>query len=80
MEIIEWYKKMRELTDRLSPWYSIDKIKSWAVFIWSKDRPEGYNCNLFDIHKDEICYFSEDHVIPDEAWPIIREIQEMLIN
>ena len=43
----KWYKEMRELTDKLRPWYDIDKIKSWGVFIWSKSNPFG--ANLFDI-------------------------------
>lgn len=77
----KYYKEMRALTDRLRPWYDIDKIKSWGVFVWSKSEGNPYGgANVFDIYKDEICYFVEGHVIPDEAWPIIREIQEKLIQ
>lgn len=78
----ELYQELRELTDKLRKWYDIDKIKWYSVYIWTKDNPNDeknpFGENVFDIWGDEINFYVKDHVIPDEAMPIIREIQEKL--
>lgn len=72
------YHELRELTDKLKPWYDIDKIKWYSVYIWTKENPDDCGENVFDIWADEIVFYTEDHVIPDEVMPIIQEIQEKL--
>lgn len=78
----ELYHELKELTDKLEPWYVIDKIKWYSVYVWTKDNPDNeeypFGENSFDIWADEIVFYTEDHVIPDEAIPIIQEIQEKL--
>ena len=78
--VMFWYEHMRELVEQLRPWYDIDKIKPWGVYMWTKDSSE-YELdgeNVFDIYANEVAMYNEEHVIPDEAWPIIREIQGWL--
>lgn len=69
----ELLQELYDLSKGLEPWYVVDKVKWSAVYVWSKTDWRGEN--LFDILPDKIHYFVEDHVIPDEAWPIIRSIQ-----
>lgn len=68
----ELYHELRELTNKLRKWYGIDKIKWYSVYVWTEDE------NVFDIYADEIVYYVKDHIIPNEAMPIIQEIQEKL--
>lgn len=78
----ELYRELRELTDKLRSWYDIDKIKWYSVYVWTKENPDDeehpFGENVFDIWGDEIVFYAKVHVIPDEAIPIIQEIQEKL--
>ena len=79
-EYMKLYHELWESAHEISPWYDVDKVKWYSVYIWTKDseeKPFGGQ-NVFDILADEICYYVDDHVIPDEAWPVIRRIQEKL--
>lgn len=66
-------QELYDLVKGLEPWYDIDKVKWNAVYVWSKT--DWWSENLFDITEDGIYYYDENHVIPDDAWPIIRSIQ-----
>ena len=71
-----------KLCNELGKYYSIDKIKYWGVFVWNlKEEDDLYNggCNLFDIYPYEIFYF-ENHTIKHDALPIVKKIQEKLIE
>lgn len=70
------FDELVKVVDKIRPYYDIDKIKSYAVYIWSKDREFGDN--VFDIHADKIVIYDEEHSIPIKALPIILEIQNAL--
>lgn len=76
------YHELRELVEKLDPWYDVDKISWYYVYVWTKDDPNDqqnpYGVNVFDIYADEIIYYVKDHIIPDEAVPLVHEIQEKL--
>lgn len=79
-EYMRLYKELWEIAHEIQPWYDVDKVKWYSVYIWTKDsdkKPFGGQ-NVFDIMADEICYYVEDHVIVEEAWPTIRKIQSKL--
>ena len=73
------YDELCQIAREIEPYYEIDKIKSYAVYIWSKtDDVFDLGENLFDIHADRIEFFVKDHEIIEEAKPIIAKIQEKL--
>ena len=81
----EFYMELHKAVDQIRPYYDIDKIKQYSVYIWTKDRmgDDGliiYGDNVFDIQKDKIVFYDETHVIPDEVMPIIRNIQSKLME
>lgn len=67
------YDELKEISEEIKEWYDIDKIKDHAVYIWTKDEESGEN--VFDINSHEIVMFNEDHIIIEEAKPIINKIQ-----
>ena len=69
------YEELCQIVGEIIPYYGIDRIKPYAVYIWSKD---PYGENLFDVYEDKIIYFVDDHVISTEAMPIIEKIQAKL--
>lgn len=76
-----FYEELFKVVDEIKPYYDVDKIKSWGVYIYTKDGEDGsWGENVFDIMKDEIIFHKEDYVIPDEVMPIIRKIQSRLIG
>lgn len=79
------YKELRDLAHQLDPWFDIDKIKSYAVYVWTKetnpDDPEHpFGENVFDILDDRIQFYRCDNCwsLPCEAIVIIVKIQEKL--
>ena len=85
----EYYKLYQELTDVVKEcgilqYYDYDKIKSYAVYIWTKATDENdmstWGRNLFDIHSDEIVFYGEKHKVIEAAWPAIKEIQKQLFK
>ena len=69
----EQYEELYELAHKLEKWdYTIGSIKWYTIYVLADD------INVFDIWMDEVNLLVEDHVIPDEALPIIQEIQEKL--
>ena len=83
----EFYMELHKAVDEIRPYYDIDKIKPYSVYIWSKVSEEDYQSddnfygeNVFDIIKDKIVFYNKDHKIPDEVMPIIRNIQSKLME
>lgn len=66
--------KLFKIAHEIEPWYDIDKVKDYAVYIWIKDE---YGENVFDILADELVFYTQHEVIPD-AVPIILRIQKQL--
>jgi len=82
---VELYEQLCETAHKLDKWYSVDKVKTYGVYVWSKDTDEGYGLagtsNIFDIYEDGIKWwteFPEHYPIPEEAKPIIEKIQVMI--
>ena len=82
----EFYKELRKAVKEIEPYYDVDKIKPYSVYIWTKVSEEDYQSddyfygeNVFDIMKDEIVFYNKNHVIPDEVVPIIQDIQSKLM-
>lgn len=80
------YEELCEVVEEIKPYYSVDKIKDYGVYIWTKKDPNrkenyfDYAENLFDIYADEIIFYVKDHKIPDEVMPIIKKIQSKLLR
>lgn len=75
---VDYYQLLKELracAEKLRPWYDIDKVKPWSVYIWTKGEAGQ---NVFDIEADLIVYYVEDHKIPEDAMPVIEEIMKKL--
>ena len=79
----EEYEKLTEVAQEITPYYDIDKVKGWSVYIWTK----GDNgSNVFDIETNEIVYYHDfgetasytEQDIIEEAKPIINKIQNQL--
>lgn len=86
MQVDFWqsYKELAGIVDEIRPYYDVDKIKSYSVYIWTKDNlnadneDDRYGRNVFDICKDELIFYVEDHVVIEEAKPVIEKIQAKL--
>ena len=78
------YKELTGIVDEIRPYYDVDKIKSYSVYVWIKDNPNAdneddmYGQNVFDICGDELIFHVEDHVIIEDAKPVIEKIQAKL--
>lgn len=66
------YKELVQITKQLEPYYDVDKIKPYAIYIWTKGE---YGENVFDILTDRVGFYVKEHKIIEEAKPIITEIQ-----
>lgn len=71
----ELYKELVEITNEILRHYDIDKIKHFAVYIWTKPCENNEGENVFDIYDDEIVFYNKEHKIIEEALPIINSIQ-----
>ena len=76
----EFYMELHKAVNQIRPYYDVDKVKPYSVYIWTKDDGDVLGDNVFDIQKDEIIFYDKTHVIPDEVMPIIRNIQSKLIE
>lgn len=73
-----YYQLLNELrvcADKLRPWYDIDKVKPWSVYVWTKGE-DGQN--VFDIEADRIVSYVDGHKIPGDAISVIEEIMKKL--
>lgn len=80
-KFVKLYEELENIVDEeLIPYYGVDKIKWYSVYVWTHDSYVGaYDGeNVFDIMKDEIVYYKKDHVISEEAKSIIKKIQMKL--
>ena len=68
------YEELRNVSYELLPYYDIDKIKSYSVYVWSKTT-DDFEENLFDIEPDDITFYNKEHKIIKDALPIIEKIQ-----
>lgn len=71
------FDKLFKIAHEIEPWYSVDKVKDYAVYIWTKDTDESFGKNIFDIEADNIVFYTDHNIIP-EAFPAIQHIQEQL--
>lgn len=70
------YEELTEISKEILYYYDIDKIKPYAVYIWTKpcnDDDDGEN--VFDINPDKIVFYNKEHKIIEEALPVINSIQ-----
>lgn len=79
------YDELVRAAREIEPYYDIDKIKSYSVYIWTKgnedadiNTDEYWGSNVFDIQEDRIVFYVEDHIIPKEVMPIIQNIQSKI--
>jgi hypothetical protein len=81
---MELYGELSCIAGEIKPYYDIDKVKSYSVYVWTKGNPNAdneddkYGRNVFDICEDELIFYVEDHVVIEEAKPIIEKIQAKL--
>lgn len=77
----ELYDELLKIVDEIRPYYDIDKIKTYSVYILAKgsnNDTEEWICNVFDIESDQIVFYDKEHNIIEEALPIINKIQSKL--
>lgn len=77
------YRELWDLTDELRPWFDIDKVKPYSVYVWTKlcDDPDcPFGENVFDIYADYLQFYqcTKPWRLPNEAFPVIKKIQEKL--
>lgn len=79
------YDELVRAAREIEPYYDIDKIKSYSVYIWTKgnedadiNTDEYWGSNVFDIQEDRIVFYVEDHIISEEVIPIIQNIQSKI--
>lgn len=79
------YEELVEAVEEIRPYYDVDKIKMYSVYIWTKgnkdadtNTEEHWGKNVFDIEEDEIVFYVKDHKIPEEVMPIIQNIQSKI--
>lgn len=77
-ELMRLYDNLVKTADEIRPYYDIDKVKWYSVYIWTKEIETDEGENVFDIQKDNIVFYVKDHQIIEEAKPIIRKIQARL--
>lgn len=78
----DFYDKLRKSAHKLEQWFDVGKIKSYSVYVWTKDEDDehAFGENVFDIFKDYLQFYpsTKPWRLPNEVWPIIQEIQELL--
>lgn len=79
------YDELRKAAYELKPWFDIDKVKTFAVYVWTKetdpdDPDHPFGENVFDICPNHIQFYRCDNCwrLPNEVIPIITKIQEKL--
>ena len=77
-EFDKYYNSLVETVKPLYEYYDIDKVKTYAVYVWNKENDLGEEWNVFDIYSNEIVMYDDEHEIIEEAKPIIKRIQDKL--
>ena len=73
-----YYDILCEKVSKLYPYYDIDKVKDYGVYVWNKADNLDDQDNIFDIMSDEIVFYTDDHTMIEEAKPIIKDIQNFI--
>lgn len=86
------YDDLRRLADELETWFDVDKVKPYGVYVWNRPSEEDLkhpNCpydefgeNVFDIFADHLQFYHSSWPwrLPNEAMPVIKKIQEKLVE
>lgn len=69
------FQELREAAFDLETYYTIDKVKPWSVYVWTKG-DDGEN--VFDIEPDKLTYYVKSHEVIKEAVPLIQRVQQKL--
>ena len=72
------YVELCAISRELNEWYSVDKVKTFGVYVWTKLENEDDDYNVFDIYVDDVEMYDDEHRILEEAEPIINRIQAKL--
>lgn len=72
------YDELVSVSNKIRPYYDIDKVKPYSVYIWTKDKENDFGENVFDIEIEDIAFYDKKHKIIEDALPIIKEIQYKL--
>lgn len=74
------YKELLDLANELSPWFDIDKISWYSVYVWTKDDGDFGGQNVFDIFADYLQFYNsmKPWRLPVEALPVIQKTQEKM--
>lgn len=77
------YDELWNLAHELQPWFDIDKVKTYSVYVWTKDCDDPdcpFGENVFDIYEDYLQFYqcTKPWQLPNEAIPIIKKIQDKL--
>lgn len=72
------FEKLWKTSMLLEKYYDIDKVKPFAVYVYDKDDSKNSDVGIFDIYKNEIVFYTDDHTIIEDAKPIIKGIQKLL--
>jgi len=72
------YVELCAISRELNEWYSVDKVKTFGVYVWTKLENEDDDYNVFDIYVDDVEMYDDEHRILEEAEPIIKRIQDKL--
>lgn len=72
------YDELWKLAHELGPWFDIDKVKPYSVYVWTKGLADGEN--VFDIRSEKLYFYTCESLweLPNEAMVIIKKIQEKL--
>lgn len=72
------YDDLWKLAHELQPWFDIDKVKPYTVYVWTKGVVDGEN--VFDICADKLQFYTctRPWELPNEAMSVIKKIQEKL--
>lgn len=77
------YEELVEITEELKRYYVINGVKPYAVYVYATADQKSnwpWGDDLFDITPEKIYYHDEDHVILEEARPIVNKIQDKLLE
>ena len=72
------YDELVAISNKIRPYYDIDKVKPYSVYIWTKGEENDFGENVFDIYVEEIVFYDKEHKIIEGALAIIKEIQSKL--
>lgn len=72
----DWMDIVLKITDLLSPYYDVDKVKTYSVYIY--DKSSNWEKNIFDITDCGIAWYTSEQPFVEGSEPIIRGIESFL--